>query len=122
MLQFHDTCLLDRFLIIIWYCNINGTIDVTSLTGRALLGAGKAITVGGTIVSKGGIDVHSGINMAWSRADMEASNITRADLSGGSITISGQASRYIEPIGRQAATIAAKLAAPDRSKLDLKAL
>ena len=37
---------------------INGTIDVTSLTGRALLNAGSAVTVGGTIVSKGGQHHH----------------------------------------------------------------
>jgi hypothetical protein len=69
---------------------INGTIDVTSLTGRALLSAGSAVTVGGTIVSKGGIDVHAGVNMTWTRDQMEAPTITRAMLSGGNITIAGQ--------------------------------
>ncbi|MBV5332203.1 hypothetical protein JZU54_01185, partial [bacterium] len=68
---------------------VNGTIDVTSLTGRALLSAGSAVTVGGTIVSKGGIDVHAGVNMAWSQAQM-AGTVTRANLSGGNITIVGQ--------------------------------
>ena len=68
---------------------INGTIDVTNLTGRALLSAGKAVSVGGTIVSKGGIDVHSGVNMAWTREQM-AGTVTRANLSGGTITMAGQ--------------------------------
>ena len=36
---------------------INGTVEVTSLTGRALLNAGASMKVGGTIVSKGDIDL-----------------------------------------------------------------
>ena len=40
-----------------------------------------------------------------------ATSHPRIHALGDCITIAGQASRYIEPIGRQAATIAAKLAA-----------
>ncbi|MDP4842168.1 MAG: hypothetical protein NWR74_06260, partial [Burkholderiaceae bacterium] len=69
--------------------SINGTIDITSLTGRALLSGGDAIAIGGTIVSRGNIDVHAGVDMAWTRQQMEAS-LTRADLDGGTITIAGQ--------------------------------
>ncbi|MBV5333656.1 hypothetical protein JZU54_09080, partial [bacterium] len=54
------------------------------------MSAGSSVSIGGTIVSKGGIDVHAGVNMAWTREQMAAPTITRAILSGGNITIAGQ--------------------------------
>jgi hypothetical protein len=71
---------------------INGTIEVTSLTGRALLSAGSSVSIGGTIVSKGNIDVHAGVSMTWSADQMRGTTtpVTRANLNGGTITIAGQ--------------------------------
>ena len=69
--------------------NIDGTIEVTGLAGRALLNASGTVTIGGTLVSAGDITVNAGVNLGLARSALEGS-ITRSQLSGGSITVRGQ--------------------------------
>ena len=65
------------------------TMDGDPATGRVLFNAGSNMTIGGTVTSNDRVDFNAGVNMNWSRAQLEGT-ITVGDLSGGTITISGQ--------------------------------
>jgi hypothetical protein len=68
---------------------VNGIVEVTSATGRALFSAGSGFRLTGTVLSQGDIDVHAGVAMSWDRARMESA-VARADLRDGDIVIEGQ--------------------------------
>lgn len=103
---------------------IGGT-DVAAMEGaengakRLTLGSGETLLADQVIAATGLVTPNrlaSSAGLAWAHGIAVdgatlATSHPRIHALGDCITIGGQASRYIEPIGRQAATIAAKIAA-----------
>ncbi|MFY7948986.1 MAG: hypothetical protein ACOVRP_07220, partial [Gemmatimonas sp.] len=67
---------------------ISITLGDDPAAGRVLFNAGKSLTVGGIVSSNDRIDMNAGVDMGWTRAQLEGA-IASTQLRGGSLTASG---------------------------------